>query len=131
MAELSEKAIELIQAKNVGSFGTIRDDGTPNVTPVWVDWDGQHVIVNTVAGRAKEKHLRRDPRGTVSVFNLENPYNYVSISGHAELTEEGASEHIDKMALKYLGQAKYPYHQPGDKRVIVKIRPERVNEYWG
>jgi PPOX class probable F420-dependent enzyme len=131
MAELSEKAVGLIEAKNFGNLATIRPDGTPNVTPVWVDWDGESVLINTAAGRAKERHLRRDPRATISVFQLDNPYNYVAVTGRAELTEEGADEHIDRLAKKYLDQDSYPFRQPGEQRVIVRIWPERVNEYWG
>ena len=127
MAKLTEPQIELLTAPNYGNVATVRSDGSPHVTPVWVDWDGEYVIFNTAVGRAKEKHLRRDPRVAVEVFAQENPYSYVSIDGTAELSEEGADAHIDKLAKKYLGQDQYPHRQPGERRIIVRIRPERVD----
>jgi PPOX class probable F420-dependent enzyme len=128
MARLSEKQAGLFRGKNWGSVVTLREDGSPHVTPVWVDTDGEHVIFNTAVGRAKERHLRRDPRVAITVLPAEDQQaGYVSVSGRAEIVEEGAYEHIDKMAQKYLGQEKYPYLQPGEQRVIVKVTPEKVD----
>lgn len=128
MAKLSEKAAHLLQDKNLANLATIRKDGTPHVTPVWVDYDGEDVLLNTAKGRAKEQHLRRDPRATVEVVDQADPYSYVSVTGSVELTEEGADEHIDKLAKKYLGVDSYPNRTPEEQRVIVRLHPERVTD---
>jgi PPOX class probable F420-dependent enzyme len=128
MSQLTEQQADLFRGKNWGTVVTLRDDGSPHATPVWVDTDGEHVIFNTAIGRAKEQHIRRDPRVSVVVLPAENQQaGYVSVSGTAEIVEEGAYDHIDKMAQKYLGQDKYPYLQPGEQRVIVKVTPELVD----
>jgi PPOX class probable F420-dependent enzyme len=128
MAKLSEKQAELLRGKNWGTVVTLREDGSPHATPVWIDTDGENVIFNTAIGRAKEQHLRRDPRVAVTVLPAENQQaGYVSVSGRAEITEEGANDHIDKMAQKYLGQEKYPYLQPGERRVVVTVKPDKVD----
>ncbi|HVU77061.1 MAG TPA: PPOX class F420-dependent oxidoreductase [Gaiellaceae bacterium] len=128
MAKLSEKQAELFRGKNWGTVVTLREDGSPHATPVWIDTDGDHVIFNTAVGRAKERHLRRDPRISVTVLPAADQQSgYVSVTGTAELTEEGAFDHIDKLAQKYLGQEKYPYLQPGEQRVIVTVTPEKVD----
>jgi len=130
MAKLTEKQAELFRGRNWATVTTLRADGSPHSTPVWIDTDGENVVFNTVIGRAKERHLRRDPRASVVVLPAEDQQSgYVSVTGTAEITEEGALEHIDKMAKKYVGLDKYPWHQPGDKRVIVTIRPERIDGY--
>jgi PPOX class probable F420-dependent enzyme len=128
LAKLSEKQAELFRGKNWGTVVTLREDGSPHSTPVWIDTDGENVIFNTAVGRAKERHLRRDPRVAVTVLPAEDQQSgYVSVTGQAEITEDGAIDHIDRMAKKYLGQDKYPYLQPGEKRVVVTIKPERVD----
>ena len=128
MASLTEKQAELFRGKNWGTVTTLREDGSPHSTPVWVDTDGEHVLFNTSVGRAKERHLRRDPRVSVTVLPAEDQQSgYVSVSGRAELVEEGAFEHIDKLAQKYTGQEKYPWLQPGEQRVIVRITPEKID----
>jgi len=128
MATLSEKQADLFRGKNWGTVVTLRADGSPHATPVWIDTDGEHVIFNTAVGRAKERHLRRDPRSSVTVLPADNQQaGYVSVTGTAELVEEGAVDHIDKLAQKYLGQEKYPYLQEGEQRVIVKVTPEKVD----
>ena len=128
MAALNEQQAKLFLDKNLGAVATIREDGTPQVTPVWVDYDGEHVLFNTAAPRAKWKNLKRDPRVTIEVHSLENPYEYVMVSGTAELDEdeEAANRHIDKMSLKYRGVPKYQSHRPGERRVIVRVKPELV-----
>jgi PPOX class probable F420-dependent enzyme len=128
VAKLTEKQAELFRGKNWGTVVTLRDDGSPHATPVWIDTDGENVLFNTAIGRAKERHLRRDPRVAVTVLPAEDQQSgYVSVSGTAELTEEGANDHIDKLAKKYIGADKYPYLQPGEQRVIVKVKPEKVD----
>jgi len=127
MPTLSEQQARLFLDKNFGAAATIRDDGTPHVTPVWVDYDGEHVLFNTAAPRAKWKHLKRDPRVTVEVHSEANPYAYVTVTGTAELDEdeEEANRHIDKLSEKYTGR-KFQNHKPGERRVIVRITPARV-----
>lgn len=128
MATLSEKQADLFRGKNWGTVVTLRADGSPHATPVWIDTDGEHVLFNTAVGRAKERHIRRDPRVSVTVLPAENPQaGYVSVTGTAEIVEEGAVDHIDKMAQKYLGQDTYPWLQKGEQRVIVKVTPEKVD----
>lgn len=128
MAKLTEKQAALFRGKNWGTVTTLRADGSPHSTPVWVDTDGEHVLFNTVIGRAKERHLRRDPRVSVTVLPAEDQQSgYVAVTGTAEIVEEGAFEHIDRMAQKYIGQEKYPWLKPGEQRVIVRITPERVD----
>jgi PPOX class probable F420-dependent enzyme len=128
VAALNAEQAALLQGKNFGHVGTIRSDGTPHVTPVWVDYDGENVLFNTAVGRAKWKHLQRDPRVTIEVTNQENPYEYVSVSGTAEM-EEGneAEQHIDKLAKKYMGVDEYPHRTPEERRVLVRVTPERVS----
>ena len=117
----------LLEGTNFAHVGTIKKDGSPSVVPVWCDTDGEHVIVNTAEGRAWPTHLERDPRTTVTVMNLENPYEYVQIFGHvAERTREGADDVIDGLAKKYMGLDEYPLHQPGEERVTIKIAPDKV-----
>jgi PPOX class probable F420-dependent enzyme len=128
-ATLTDRQAQLLLDKNFGMLATLRKDGSPQVTPVWVDWDGENVLVNTLRARAKPAQVERDPRVEIAVFNGENPYQHVRIAGTAELTTEGAEEHIDKLSLKYVGEPSYPWRAPGDERVIIRIRPERVASY--
>ena len=128
MARLTEKQADLFRGKNWGTVVTLRADGSPHATPVWIDTDGEHVIFNTAAGRAKERHLRRDPRIAVTVLPADNQQaGYVTVSGTAEIVDEGAVDHIDRLAQKYLGEEKYPYLQPGEQRLIVKVTPEKID----
>ena len=109
MAKLSDKQAKLFTDRNWGVIGTIREDGSTHVTPVWIDYDGEAVIVNSAYGRTKVVNLQRDPRATVTVLPAENQQSgYVMVSGRSELVDEGAREHIDKMAKKYLGEDEYP-----------------------
>ena len=109
-------------------LATVNADGSPQVTPVWVDYDGTHVIVNTARARVKSRNLERNPRVALAISDPANPYRYVGIQGRVvEMTEQGADAHIDKMAKKYLNKDSYPYRQPGEQRVIVKIAPERIH----
>ena len=119
----------LIEGKNFAHLGTLMPDGSPQVTPVWVDHDGKNILVNTAEGRVKLKNVTRDPRVAVSIFEQGNPYNAVVIRGTVvEITKEGAEDHIDKLAMKYRGLAKYPWRQPGVSRVLVKIKPSRISK---
>ncbi len=128
---LSEAARVLLEGQNFGHLATLMPDGSPQVSPVWVDHDGAHVLVNTAEGRVKLRNVRRDPRVAISIANQQNPYQMVTIQGRVvEITHEGADEHIDKMAKKYLGQDTYPFRRPGERRVILKIAPEHIAG-WG
>jgi PPOX class probable F420-dependent enzyme len=128
--KLNNKQARLFEERNWGNVATIRPDGTPHVTPVWVDFDGETPVFNTAYGRAKVEHIKRDPRVAIEVHDEDDPQSaYVSVTGTAELVDEGADEHIDKLAKKYLGVDEYPYRAPGEKRVIVRIHPERVDAY--
>ena len=119
--------LDLFKKKAFGNLVTLMPSGQPQVTPVWVDFDGEHVIFNSARGRQKDKNVRRDPRVALAVIDPENPYRYLEIRGRVvEITEEGAGEHINKMAKKYLGVDKYPYGQPGEVRVLYKIKPEHT-----
>jgi PPOX class probable F420-dependent enzyme len=118
------------EKKAFGFVATVMPDGAPQVTPVWVDYDGTHVIFNTAKGRVKERNLRRDGRVALVVSDPANPYRYIQVRGRASLSEESADAHIDKLAKKYLGMDKYPHRQPGEVRVIVRITPEAV-QTWG
>ena len=118
---------DLFQKKAFGNLATINPDGSPQVTPVWIDFDGEHILVNSAKGRRKDKNMRAHPRVAVSIQDPDNPYRYLEVRGPVdEITEAGAAEHIDKMAKKYIGVDKYPGAQPGEVRVLYKIKPEHV-----
>jgi PPOX class probable F420-dependent enzyme len=126
------RAEQLLKEKNFVVISTLRQDGTIHAAPAWVDIQDGRPVVNSAEGRAWPTNLKRDPRVTLTVQNLENPYEYVTIRGRvSEQTTEGADEHIDSLAMKYLGQDSYPYRQPGEQRVILRIEPEHVHVYGG
>lgn len=128
MAEVPAYYLDLFQKPAFASLATIMPSGQPQVTPVWCDWDGQHVIVNSASGRQKDRNMRRDPRVSLAILDPENPYRYLEIRGRVvDITQKGADQHIDKMAKKYLGKDKYPFRQPGEVRVLYKIAPEHVS----
>lgn len=117
----------LFKGKNFAFVASLMSDGGPQITPVWVDYDGKFILINTAEGRTKQRNFVRDPRVAVSVVDHENPYNMVTIRGRiVEQTASGADEHIDKLAKKYLGVDKYPFRSASEKRVILKIKPEKV-----
>jgi PPOX class probable F420-dependent enzyme len=126
-ATLDSRSAQLLQAKNFCNVATFSADGTIHATPVWVDIQDGLPTLNTAEGRKWPDNLEHDPRVTLMVQNLDNPYEYVEIRGHvAERTHDGANEHIDALAKKYLGQDTYPYRRPGEQRVIIRVEPERV-----
>jgi PPOX class probable F420-dependent enzyme len=125
---IPDKYRDLFTKRAFASLATLMSDGSPQVTPVWCDLEGDLVIVNSAKGRQKDKNIRRDPRVALAVIDPENPYRYLEIRGRVvEITEQGADAHIDKMAKKYLGADKYPYRQAGEVRVMYKIQAERTN----
>jgi PPOX class probable F420-dependent enzyme len=118
---------DIFDKKTFAHVATVGADGAPQVTPVWCEFDGTHIVFNTARGRVKERRLRRNPRVALTAADPDNPYRYVQVQGRvAEMTENGADAHIDTMAKKYTGQDRYAFRAPGEVRVIVKILPERV-----
>jgi PPOX class probable F420-dependent enzyme len=119
---------DLLESKRAfAHVATVGTDGHPQVTPVWIDFDGQHVRFNTARGRVKDRNLQRNPRVAISIQDPENPYRYLQIRGRVtEMTERGADAHIDALAKKYLGQDRYPGRKPGEVRVIVTVAPEKI-----
>jgi PPOX class probable F420-dependent enzyme len=127
-AKIPENFMDLFDKKAFGSLSTLMPDGSPQTNPVWVDYDNGDLWVNTAVGRLKDKNMKRDPRVSVAVIDPDNPYRFLEIRGKVhEVTENGAESHIDKMAKKYLGKDKYPFAQPGEKRIVFKIKPEHVH----
>jgi PPOX class probable F420-dependent enzyme len=124
---IPDSHLDLFKKKSLASLATLMPDGQPQVTPVWVDYDGRYVLVNTAVGRQKDKNLQRDMRVALAIIDPDNPYRYLEVRGRvAERTLNGADKHIDTMAKKYLGKDKYPFAQPGEVRVLYKIEPERA-----
>ncbi len=124
---IPEQFRDLFAKKAFAHLATIGADGAPQVTPVWVDFDGTHVRFNTAKGRVKVKNLARNPHVALSILDPDNPYRYVQVRGRViETTERGADAHIDALAKKYLDQDKYPFRRPGEVRVTYKVLPERV-----
>ena len=124
---IPEKYRDLFQKRAFANLTTLMPDGSPQVTPVWCDFDGEHVIFNSAKGRQKDRNVRLDPRVAMALMDPENPYRYLEIRGRVvEITEEGANAGIDKLAKKYLGVDKYPYSRPGEVRVLYKIKPEHT-----
>ena len=110
------------------NLATVMPDGSPQVTPVWFDQDGEYLRINSAKDRIKDKNMRRNKRVALSIQDPDNAYRYLAVRGNVEeITEEGADAHIDSLAKKYLGKDKYPLRGPGEVRVIYKIRPEKVS----
>lgn len=125
---IPQKYLDLFDKKAFGNLGTMMPDGSPQVTPVWVDFDGTHVRFNSARGRVKDKNVRRDPRVSISLLDPDNAYRYLEVRGRVvEITEDGADAHIDSLAKKYLGKDKYPFRKAGEVRVTYKIEPEKVS----
>ena len=124
---LSRQAKSIIEKKTFAHIATLMPDGSPQVTPVWVDHDGDRVVINTAEGRAKPRNMRNDPRVALSATDPDNPYEAVIIRGRVvEMTRDGADDHIDAMAKKYLDRDRYPFRQSGEQRLKVYIEPEVV-----
>ena len=128
MATIPASHADLLKRPTFANLATLNADGSPQVTPVWVDYDGKHVRFNSAKGRVKDKNVRRDPRVSVSLQDPANPYRYLEIRGRVvEITEKGADDHINKLSQKYLGKPVYPYRQPGEVRVTYKIEPQKIS----
>lgn len=126
------RGAELLEAKNFCNVSTIRSDGTVHGVPVWVDVQDGQPVLNTAEGRAWPRNLERDPRLTLTVQNMDNPYEYLEVRGRvAERTHEGADEHIDKLAKKYMDVDEYPLRKAGEQRVIIRVEPDYVRVRGG
>jgi PPOX class probable F420-dependent enzyme len=124
MAALTDEQARLFKEPNLATVATIRRDGSAQLTPVWIDWDGQNVVFNTAEGRAKPRNIRRNPAVSVQVVDRNDEYRWVSVTGSAEIEEEGADEHINELSRRYRGRD-YDL-TPGQQRLIVRVKPERV-----
>jgi PPOX class probable F420-dependent enzyme len=120
---------DLVESKKAfAHIALVAPDGTPRVTPVWIDYVDGKILMNTAKGRVKARHLNLGSPVAISITDPDNPYRYVQIRGTVTgVTEEGAREHIDKMARKYIGKDKYPWSKAGEVRVLYEIEPTRVS----
>jgi PPOX class probable F420-dependent enzyme len=124
---IPEKFLDLFQKRAFAHLATLMPDGSPHVSPVWVDYDGTYLIVNSARGRQKDRNMQRNARVAVEIQDPDNAYRYLLVRGRVvKITEEGADASIDKLAFKYLGREKYPYRRQGEVRVIYQIEPEHV-----
>jgi PPOX class probable F420-dependent enzyme len=126
---LTDEQRRFLEQPYYATVTTVREDGSPHTTVVWVDVDEEGVLFNTATGRAKPRHIERDPRVSLTVIDPQDGYKWISIDGRAEVTTEGANASIDKLAKKYLGQDSYPWHKPEEQRLIVRIRPDHVQAH--
>ena len=123
-----DQNLDLLQKKAFAQLATLMADGSPQVSPVWMDFDGQSLLINTARGRIKDLNMQRDPRVAVAIQDPDNPYRKLLIRGKViKATEVGADEHIDKLAMKYRGLKKYPNRKTGEVRVIYKIGIEKIS----
>ena len=125
MSTLTDQHLELLRGTNFAVVATIREDGSPQTSVVWIDTDGENVVFNTTNARAKGRNLRKDPRVSISIWDNDDPYKYLEVEGTAELDENGAGEHINDLSHKYEGK---DFHTPTN-RVIVRVRPDRVLDH--
>ena len=124
---MDQKVEQLFQQKNLIFISTINFDGSPQLTPVWGDYDGEHVLVNTAEGRLKHKNVLRDPRVAISVVDHDNPLNMTTIKGKVvEIIPDYDYVHANKLTKQYLGIDEYPFKRDGEKRIIFKIKPVKI-----
>lgn len=127
-AEIPAEYRDLLHKKAFAHLGTVMSDGSPQVTPIWFDYDGTYICINSAKGRWKDKNMRARPKVALEIHDPDNPYRFMQIRGTiVQITEDGADDHIDALTKKYLDQDKYPNRQPGEVRVIYKIEAERVS----
>ena len=120
---------QLLREPAYCQLATLMPDGSPQITQVWVDTDGEHILVNTAEGRQKVRNVRRDPRVAINVVDPANAWRLASVRGRVvEITSDGADRLIDQLAKKYLGADTYPFRQPGEVRLTLKIAPATINE---
>ena len=124
---IDSKAIKLFSKKNLVFIATIMKDGSPQLSPVWANYEDGFILVNTAEGRIKHKNILRDPRVAVSVTSNDNPLDMTTIRGTVvEIISDSKYSHADKLTEQYMGRKHYPFKQDGEKRIIFKIKPERV-----
>jgi PPOX class probable F420-dependent enzyme len=124
---IPQKCLDLFDKKAFGHLATIMPDGSPQVTPVWLDWDGKYVRFNSALGRVKDRNVRRDPRVALSIQDPDNPYRYLEVRGRvAEITQNGADDHANKLSQKYVGKPVYAKRSPSEVRVLYKVEPHKV-----
>jgi PPOX class probable F420-dependent enzyme len=127
-AQIPDSYKDILNKPGYAHLATLMKDGSPQVTPVWYDFDGTHIRVNSAKGRLKDTNMRRDKQVALSIQDPDNPYRYLAIRGNIdEITENGADDHIDTLAKKYLDKGRYPWSAPGEVRVIYKIRADKVS----
>lgn len=127
-SDIPEKFHDLFEKKSFAHLATAMADGSSQVTPVWCDFDGEHVLINSAKGRLKDRNIRRDPRVSLSICDPDNGYRYVELRGEVvDIVEEGAVEHIDKLAKRYMDKDRYPFHNDDDVRVIYKIAARKAS----
>jgi PPOX class probable F420-dependent enzyme len=125
---IPEKYRDILDKKAFAQLATLMPDGAPHVSPVWFEYDGQNIVINSAKGRVKDRNMRRDPRVGLDIVDPDNPYRHLSIRGRVvEITEVGADDEINKLTKKYINQDKYPYRAPGEVRVTYKIAPEHAH----
>lgn len=130
--EIPEEHLDILKKKGFAHVATIGPGGEPHSTPVWYGWDGEHLLFSQTKARQKYRNLRRNPRVAISVLDPDNPYHYLEIRGVVSAIEDDIDfAFIDSMTKKYIGQEKYPWHQPGDERVIVKVIPLHLTSMGG
>ncbi len=126
--ELTEAQRALLDEKHYAVVTDLMRDGSPHSTMVWIDHDGAHVLFNTARGHLKARNLERDPRVSVMVIDPANPHERrLAVRGRAQLIDDGADEHIDRLARKYIGLDRYPWRQPGERRVTVRVIAEKIS----
>ena len=124
MKKIPSTYLDLFQKRAFANLATLMPDGSPQVTPVWIDYDGQHLLVNTARGRVKARNMERNPAVALTITDPDNPYRYLQVRGRVvKITQEGADEHIDKMSKKYTGADRYQNRRPGEVRLIFEIEP--------
>jgi|TARA_B100000470_G_scaffold196715_1_gene166404 PPOX class probable F420-dependent enzyme len=124
---MDSKAETLLNGKNLVFLATSMADGSPQVTPVWGDFEGSYIRINTAEGRLKHKNILRDPRVAISVVDSKNPLDMTSIRGKVvEITPDYEYKHADFLTKQYMGKENYPFKRPGEKRIILKIKPEKI-----
>jgi PPOX class probable F420-dependent enzyme len=124
---LTERTVKLIDGKNFAFLATLQPDGSPHVTPMWIDHEGDMILMNTAMGRIKQRNVTRDPRVSIAIVDSNNPYDRIVMHGRVvSQTEQGAEAHIDKLAKKYTGANKYQKASPTEKRIILKIEPLQI-----
>ncbi len=124
---MDPKVIRLFDEKNLVFIATIMKDGSPQLSPVWANFEDGYILVNTAEGRIKHKNILRDPRVAVSVVSSDNPLDMTSIRGRVEkIIPDYDYNHADRLTKKYMNVSKYPFKRPGEKRIILKIKPEKI-----